>query len=379
MTVLPAAAADAGARARLSQVDLLKAVASQLIVLHHLAFYGPMADHAAPLSPSLFDALSQHARLAVQVFLVVAGFLAARRLAPGARLPSQAQAWTLAVERYLRLVLPFAAMLLLAIVASAVARRWMDHPSISAPPDAWQLLAHLLLLHDVVGVEALSAGVWYVAIDLQLFVLLLLTLVLARSLDRRWPRAAPTAPWLVLALAAWSLLHVNRDAGWDVWAPYFFGSYGLGVLVAWTAPQEPPCRGARLPLLALAAVVAVSLAIEFRSRIALAAGVAVVLAVVSRRDGLAAHWSGGALAGWLGRISYAVFLVHFPVCLLVNAFFERFVPHDALLQFAGVLFAWAVSVAAGALFHRAVEAPAMRWVTRWTARVRAARRVEAAA
>jgi peptidoglycan/LPS O-acetylase OafA/YrhL len=27
-------------------LDLLKAFAAQLIVLHHLAFYGPMTDHA---------------------------------------------------------------------------------------------------------------------------------------------------------------------------------------------------------------------------------------------------------------------------------------------------------------------------------------------
>jgi len=32
-------------------VDLIKAVAAQLIVLHHLAWYGPMSDTAASLSP----------------------------------------------------------------------------------------------------------------------------------------------------------------------------------------------------------------------------------------------------------------------------------------------------------------------------------------
>ena len=34
-------------------IDLFKAVASQLIVLHHLAFYGPMSDAAAPLVAGL--------------------------------------------------------------------------------------------------------------------------------------------------------------------------------------------------------------------------------------------------------------------------------------------------------------------------------------
>lgn len=359
---------------RALHIDALKAIASQAIVLHHLAFYGPMADHAAVLWPALFEGLAGEGRIAVQVFLVVGGFLAARSLAPQGRLTDGLRPGAALADRYLRLVLPYAAMLFVAVAASALADAWMDHPSISAPPTLGQWLAHVLLLQDLLGFEALSAGVWYVAIDLQLFVLLLAALVLARGIDRRWPRVAPTAPWLVLVLAAWSLLHVNRDADWDVWALYFFGSYGLGVLVAWTEGQAPTRRDARVPLLVLVAVVAVALTVEFRSRIALAAAVAGVLAAVSR-SGMAARWNGSALVAMLGRISYAVFLVHFPVCLIVNAFFERFMPHDAPVQLMGVLLAWAASVAAGALFHRAVEAPAMRWVSR----VRASRRAQASA
>lgn len=71
---------------RLAFIDALKAVASQLIVLHHLAFYGPMSDVANGLAPALFSWLSQDARIAVQIFLVIGGFLAARTLAPTGRL-----------------------------------------------------------------------------------------------------------------------------------------------------------------------------------------------------------------------------------------------------------------------------------------------------
>ena len=66
-------------------INLLKAVAAQLIVLHHLAFYGPMADHVRLILPDLIDWLAGSARIAVQVFLVVGGFLAAKSLAPSAQ------------------------------------------------------------------------------------------------------------------------------------------------------------------------------------------------------------------------------------------------------------------------------------------------------
>ena len=62
---------------RLALIDAFKAIASQLIVLHHLAFYGPMSDVAQDLAPALFAWLSQDARIAVQLFLVISGFLAA--------------------------------------------------------------------------------------------------------------------------------------------------------------------------------------------------------------------------------------------------------------------------------------------------------------
>lgn len=67
---------------RMPLIDAFKAVASQLIVLHHLAFYGPMSDWTYTVAPGLVGWLSQDGRLAAQVFLVISGYLAVRSLAP---------------------------------------------------------------------------------------------------------------------------------------------------------------------------------------------------------------------------------------------------------------------------------------------------------
>jgi peptidoglycan/LPS O-acetylase OafA/YrhL len=353
---------------RALHVDALKAVASQAIVLHHLAFYGPMADHAAVLWPALFEVLAGEARIAVQVFLVVAGFLAARSLSPDGRLKNGLRPGTALVDRYLRLMLPYAAMLFVAVAASALADAWIDHPSISAPPTLAQWLAHVLLLHDLLGFEALSAGVWYVAIDLQLFALLLALLAVARAVGRR-ARARTgveeeVAAALVLAAMAVSLLVLNRDSRYDVVAPYFFGAYGLGVVVAWWGR---PGRGRVVGLLVAAVLVALALAVEWRSRIALA-GLVALLLLASLRHPRSLPRSVATAVHALGRISYAIFLIHFPLCLVVNAAFERFLPHTPWVQLAGVVVAWVGSVVAGAVFHRAVEAPAMRWVGGWRPR-----------
>ena len=50
---------------RFAFIDLLRIIAAQVIVLHHLAFYGPLSDHAYPLAASPIDWLYQYGRLAV--------------------------------------------------------------------------------------------------------------------------------------------------------------------------------------------------------------------------------------------------------------------------------------------------------------------------
>jgi peptidoglycan/LPS O-acetylase OafA/YrhL len=333
-------------------VVALKAVASQLIVLHHLAFYGPMADAAMEVAPALISWLSQDARIAVQVFLVVGGFLAARSLAPRGILVTAnplAHVW----RRYLRLLVPYLAALVFSVGCAVVARRWMTHESIPDVPTIRQLLAHLLLSQNVLGFDSLSAGIWYVAVDFQLFTLFLLVLWIARGIATGTRSRLRLGLLCVAGLGAASLFHFNRDAIWDTWALYFFAAYALGALAYWASARDrSPAWLGMIVLVVLAA-----LSIAFRSRIAIALGVALALGA-ARRTGIEKAWPTARPIDFLGEISYSVFLVHFPVCLVVNALFTRFAPQDPVVQSGGMLLAWAASVAAGACFFRYIETPA---------------------
>ena len=346
------------AQSQFGFINLLKAVATQLIVLHHLAFYGPMADHVRPVASALIGWLDANARIAVQVFLVIGGFLAAKSLCAKGN-SSIADPFGTILRRYAKLVPPFLAATLLAVAASALAGHWMTHYSISAPPSLPQLAAHALLLHSVLGYESVSAGSWYVAIDFQLYTLMTLLLWLSSRLAARHPLPSWLVPALIVAGVTASLLHFNLDADWDVWAPYFFGSYGLGMLAWWASdPARRPATSSLL-LAAILLPTLTALCIDFRSRIALALVVACALAVTGRAR-LPESAPGASLINGLGRVSYSIFLVHFPVCLVVNALFTRFVPPQPLLQAAGMLLAWAASLAAGVAFHRWVELPLAR-------------------
>ncbi len=335
--------------ARLPLVDAFKAIASQLIILHHLAFYGPMSDFAQDLAPAAIFWLSQHARIAVQVFLVVGGFLAVLSLAPAGQLLEE-NPLSLLYKRYFKLAIPYIAALLLSIICAAIARTLMTHSSTPDAPTLAQFIAHVLLLQSILGFDGLSAGVWYIAIDFQLFALLLGTLWLARRTGSDRNTTAIFGLLLVSALALGSLFFFNRDADWDNWALYFFGSYALGVLAYWAANQKQTPAW----LLLIAAMVIAALLVDYRSRIAVALVVAMVLGV-ARYTGFLERWPRSPAIAWLGQISYSVFLVHFPVCLLVNALFAYFALSSPLFNLAGMFIAWAASIAAGALFYRLIE------------------------
>ena len=342
-------------------INLLKAGAAQLIVLHHLAFYGPMADHVRPMLPALINWLGDSARIAVQAFLVIGGFLAAKSLAPTGH-AGLADPLGAIWRRYSKLAPPFMVATLLAAAASMLAGKLMAHDSISEPATLSQLAAHALLLHGVLGYPSLSAGAWYVAIDFQLYALMALMLWIGGRVaaDRRSPWLMPGLIALAVAL---SLLYFNLDADWDNWAPYFFGSYGLGLMAWWASdPRRKPGAAALLVGMAFLPVLAAQ-ALDFRSRIALAMAVACVLVLFGRAK-TTSIGQGWAVVNGLARISYSVFLIHFPVCLLVNAAFTRFVPPEPELQAFGMLVAWAASLAAGAVFFSCVEAPLARLVQR---------------
>ena len=345
-------------------IDACKGLACLLIVWHHLAFYGPMSDVVHPAAPALMDWLYQYARMAVQVFLVLGGFLSATLLSrPGSTKRWPATVCRRVLGRYQRLAPTYFSALVVAVAVSAVLRPWFGCPCVPNAPTWPQLLAHAFFLQDLTRQSSLSAGLWYVAIDFQLYAAAALICTLAQQTchPARWAMAA------VALLSAASLWVFNRQTSLDVTALYFFGAYGLGMLARWAVTSKTA-----LPLLVLIAVLGgVALAIEFRGRVTLAWVTALALVVAQRRSGC----NGGmvnslassrqrwwiftvarpvAVLAWAGSRSYAIFLIHFPACLLVNAVVSHFWPESVAVNALGLVWAFALSVWAGALMHRAV-------------------------
>ncbi len=335
-------------------IDLLKIVAAQCIVWHHFAAYGPLSDAAAQVAPDVMGWLYDDARMAVQIFLVVAGYLAARSLGPAAR-QTHGPLRTLA-QRYERLVLPFLAALLITTLCSTLTRPYLDGDLVPNAPSLGQWLAHASLLHSVLGVDSLSVGVWYVAIDFQLFALLAGLLWVSRSSSR-------SSGALTAVLAVASLAWFNLDADYDIWAIYFFGAYGLGALAWWASPKAQQGFEARLLYLGTVLVGVGALVLDFRERIALALLVSSALVVFGSSQLRLPAWM-SAVVRQLSNSSYALFLVHFSVLLLANALWAELGWQDGAGALAFMVGAWVLSLLASFAFHAQVEQRLAQWLTR---------------
>ncbi|WP_167394358.1 acyltransferase family protein [Limnohabitans parvus] len=354
-------------------IDVIKASGCLLIVLHHMAFYGPMSDVVATAWPAVMDWLYEHGRLAVQFFLVCAGFLTAGSLARFEEL-TLPEALKLAWQRYLRLAIPLLAALSFTVLVSEWLRPDFDHASLSATPEWGQALAHMVLLQHVLDMEALSAGIWYVAIDFQLYAMTLLSLMVVKACrSAHAVHSAWTLRWgLWLGLTCASLWGWNLHADLDDHGVYFFGSYGLGLL-AWEARRHANVGMSRADLqrwtawAALLVIGVVAWWLEPRWRIATAWGVACLLMGAPEAwfsgGGLRASWWRQAVQ-WLSTVSYSVFLIHFGVNLVVSAGVAAVWPDVLWANTLGMLVSLLLSVAGGALLYRLVErqsATLWRW------------------
>ncbi len=312
-----------------------------------------MSDVANTVIPNIIDFLLYYARLAVAVFFCVGGFLTGLKLSEPnffAKHSVQQVIW----QKYLRLVIPYLGAIALAIAASFVASRLMEHHSISAMPDVPQLLSHLFFLQNILGYESLSAGLWYVAIDFQLFAVCALLVFLVEKLSpASWSYRSTRLITLIIfsALTIASVIFFNRHDIYDVWFIFFFATYGLGLLTAFLVRS----RSHHVLILSVAAITIFSLYYQdFRERLSVALITALILF-----SSYESNWSQSKL--WnnplrkIGEMSYSIFLVHFPVSLVISGIWVQLYPSDPWMNVLGMCVSAVLSLLLAIPFYKYIE------------------------
>lgn len=340
---------------RLVFIDALRAFGSIAILLHHFALYPPLGKLAAPLLGASLDWLEQNART-TQIFFGVSGYVMARSLSRGVWNPRQIGLFLM--QRYCRLGIPYLAAVVLVLIAYAFAAGHLPAQIVGGPVTSEQLLAHLFLVQDLLGQEQLSAGFWFVCINFQLGLVYVLMLGLRDAVGRRLDAAALVG-W---ALAIYSLFDYNLRPGGDAWALYFFPYFFIGVVVH--RSLQP--GGRRSEFWHYLAICVCALAFSWRWRLLIGVLVGVLL-YVAQGTGWGQRWPKSRVVAWLGQISYSLFLVHFPVLVLVSTACLRCGWTSPPAALAGLIAAIALSLASASALHRWVEKPAGRLARRLSA------------
>lgn len=329
-----------------------------MIILHHLSSYGQIAEDARRSFPVVMTWLFEYGRYAVQIFLVMAGYLASQSLSRHTNTPFSAHGLLkLILNRYLRLFAPYAVALIFTIVCAYIARLWVNDEFVGQSETLAQFLAHLFFIQGILGLDSISAGAWYVAIDWQLYSVLAILFLSFPSYQ--------ALIWLISILAVSSLLFFNRSGDYEAYFIYFIGSYGLGVLayLASSFQDQDVKRVAKLALILIGLIIAGASFQEIWLRNFLAWFVALALYLWGDTKYPATRENDSILKAiaWGSPRSYCAFLIHFAFILLANTLYIALGLHVhesgalAIVLMLGVVIA---SVIAANYVYRWIEVPA---------------------
>ena len=303
--------------------------------------------------------LFEYGRYAVQIFLVMGGYLAAQSLTRASNLKNPQTVLKTIFNRYLRLFAPYVVALLVTIACAWVARFWVQDEFVGESETMGQFLAHLFFLQGILGLDSISAGVWYVAIDWQLYSVLAILLI---SFSRY-----QSVIWIVSILAVFSLLVFNRSSAYEAYFIYFIGSYGLGVLsfLASRYGDQKINRPAKTCLLLIGLIIAISSFQQIWLRNLLAMFVAIILLAWGDKAYPANAQGNPFFKGisWGSKRSYCAFLIHFAFILLANTLYiaMNLSDHESgMLAIAIMLAVLVSSVFAANYLYKWIEVPSAK-------------------
>ena len=285
----------------------------------------------------------------VQLFFVISGYCIHRSVRawdavhPGATARDR---WRSYAQRRFWRIYPLYAVVLLALFAAGA-----SPPRADVADPATDLLVHAAMLHTLVPdhINLINPSFWSLAVEAQIYALYPLVWLGFR----RWGAAR-----VLLAAAALAALwhagvpHLTRSP-WVVNLPWRWGfEWALGAFVAETLASHRWPRGRTVAAVATLATVVLA---PLRSPFLYAAVPPIVFALVvawaARRSSPPRPWR--PLAA-LGRVSYALYLVHQPTLAALGVFLvDRGVRTVDPLPFAATAVgALAVATAAAVLLER---------------------------
>lgn len=349
--------------ARFAFVDGLRGLAALCIVVFHIWWYEPEPYADVNAGQWLIDSALLRTRGGVQILLVISGFVIAYTLRK--TWVSPGEILTFIGRRLIRLVPAYWAAIAAVILVDGLCRTRFNLPSpFEGSVSLQRVVAHMLFLQDVSGHDPLGAGMWTLCIEMQFYLVAVISWGLAQHLFWRpnevEPRPSALALLTVFApVALVSLFHWRTVSSTDPYVIHFLWMFFLGMITWWTLDGTVSTR-------IYAAVVAVALGNlvldaewRYENAVALSASLAIFTAGCRNRLHVWLNWP------WLqycGKISYSLYLIHFPICHLITTAGWKWCGNEPTPVQAAVILgsAFIASLCGGSLMYFVVEAPSAK-------------------
>jgi len=332
-------------------VDFLKTIAVQIIIFHHLCNYGIISLKVHELFPQLIDFVGLHGRYAVQIFLVIGGYLTAKSLP---QTLEKFGLWKTVLNRYLRLAPTYIIAIVLTILCAMIARAIHYEEYIGESETIAQLIAHFFFLQNILQFESISVGVWYVAIDWQLYIFTAFLLFFMRS----FKNVLLILPIFIVI----SLMYFSQYALFENYFIYFIGAYGLGIIafLAEDTSHHETRKPARILLLLFLLLILSDTFFELRIKNVIEILLALLLTLYGKRAYNSSNIKWSKICIWFSQRSYCAFLIHFSLLLLGNSIYYYFQWQSSIMGLFMMLLVWFFSWIAAHILYNLVEFPSRK-------------------
>ncbi|MCJ8159365.1 acyltransferase [Sphingomonas sp. LaA6.9] len=347
--------------ATLDSLTGVRGIAAWFVVLYHVR-----SGMGGYLAEPIMSVLAK-GYLAVDLFFMLSGFVLWLNYAEPLRARGLAAAPGFYWRRIAR-VWPLHAMMLAGLAAFALVLIATGRPDDTNYPLS-KLPLHLAMLQNwgFTGTLSWNHPAWSISCE---FAAYLLFPLLALAVDwRRFPSALLIAGIGVLALLAWRVIDTpglgDDIARLGLWRCLIEFTMGTMVCALWQRWRDQPrAIGVAAGATTIAAMGwAMGLAETFSVPLLLAG----LLALLALTDGARHNPLRARPIVWLGEVSYATYLAHFPLFILFKL---AWVDDPAAIPPASIALFLALVLLVSALLYRWVEKPAQRALNRLGSRPR---------
>jgi peptidoglycan/LPS O-acetylase OafA/YrhL len=337
-------------------VDHMRAFAALWVVLFHLSEGRHIEQLKEVLNKQVVHAVFENGYLGVAIFFVLSGYVMA--MVTKEKVFDILQASIFLAKRLVRLSPPYYVAILLSVLVVLIKAQSGTSPTFSA----MQIVTHLFYAQSLFSFPHLNIIFWTLCVEVQFYAFFALILLLSSSHSTKVRLITVTG----IASLLWPLGIIKVTLWNDSFLPFWY-AFSTGALTFYAIDTSKVAQ--RPPLLAIGTCLIAVMFIT-GSEFPIAVGCTAVLLYLPTTFPTNPKFNGLPYFGFIGAVSYSLYLLHNNVTGGVSRLLHRFLPSGATTDLMIGVCILAACIFASWLNYRFVERPSIHLAAKLDAKLR---------